>query len=61
MFLFFFVRVTKEQETSLWDWYLCFAKMAIGTKSLYLSAAQYFSANFVMLTKQKLVADPQNT
>ena len=61
--MFFFVRVTQEEEeeeeTRLWDWCLCcFAKMAEGTKSLYLSAALYFSANFVTVTNQKLVADP---
>lgn len=39
----------------------CFAKMAEGTKSLYLSAALYFTANFVMVTNQTLVADPQAT
>lgn len=40
---------------------LYFVKMAEGTKSLYLSAAQYSSANFVTLTNQKLVEDCQIT
>lgn len=35
--------------------------MAEGTKSLYLSAALYFTANFVTVTNQKLVADPRIT
>lgn len=35
-----------------------FSKMAEGTKSLSLSAALYFSANFVMVTNQKPVVDP---
>lgn len=43
---FVVVRVTQEEETRLWDWLCCFAKMAEGTKSLYLSAALYFLANF---------------
>lgn len=60
--VFFFVRVTQEEETRSWDWCLCcFAKMAEGTKSLYLSAALYFSANFVTVTNKKLVADPRIT
>lgn len=55
-FFFLFVTVTQEEETRLWDWCLCcFGKMAEGTKSLYLSAALYFSANFVTVTNQKLV------
>lgn len=33
--------------------------MAEGTKSLYLSAALYFTTNFVTVTNQKLVADPR--
>lgn len=41
--------------------FVFFAKMAEGTKSLYLSAALYFSANFVTVTNQKLVADPRIT
>lgn len=57
----FFLCVSQE-ETRLWDWCLCcFAKMAEGTKSLYLSAALYFTANFVTVTNQKLVADPRTT
>ena len=62
LFVFFvrlFVRETQEEETRLWDWCLCCCvKMAEGTKSLYLSAAPYFSANFVTVTNQKLVAHP---
>lgn len=44
-----------ETRRRLWDW-CYFGKMTEGTKSLYLSAALYFSANFV--TNHKLVADP---
>lgn len=54
----FFLRGTQEEETRLWDLYLCCANMTKGTKLLYLSAALYFSAKVVLVTNPMLVADP---